>query len=51
MVNGLMYLGDRLIIPWHSDIQETLFLLTHDSLGHFGVEKLYSALRDSYCWP
>ena len=51
MVNGLMYLGDHLIIPWHGDIQETLFLLAQDLLGHFGFEKSYGALRDSYYWP
>ena len=51
MVDGLMYLGDHLIIPWHSDIQDTLFLLAHDLLRHFGFEKSYSALRDSYYWP
>ena len=51
VVDGLMYLGDCLIIPRHGDIWETLFLLAHDSLGHFGFEKSYGALRDSYYWP
>ena len=51
MVDRLMYLGDHLIIPQHGDIWETLFLLAHDSLRHFGFEKSYSALRDSYYWP
>ena len=35
VVDGLMYLGNRLIIPCHGDIREMLFLLAHDSLGHF----------------
>ena len=51
VVDGLMYLGDHLIIPRHGDIREMLFLLDHDSLGHFGFEKSYGTLRDSYYWP
>jgi hypothetical protein len=25
--------------------------MAHDSLGHFGADKLYASLRDSYYWP
>ena len=51
MVNGLWYIGDRLLIPRVADICENLFFMAHDSLGHFGADKSYASLRDSYYWP
>jgi hypothetical protein len=50
-VDGLWFMGDRLVVPRVPEIRETLFRLAHDTLGHFGAEKSYSALRDSYYWP
>lgn len=50
-VNNLWYIGDRLLIPRIGNIREELFRLAHDCLGHFGSEKAYAALRDSYYWP
>jgi hypothetical protein len=32
-INGLWYIGDRLLIPCTGDICENLFYLAHDSLG------------------
>ena len=49
--DGLLYKGPRLIIPNISSIREMLFHLAHDALGHFGTDKAYEALRDSYYWP
>ena len=49
--NGLFYKGDRLIIPNVPTVREALFQLAHDALGHFGTEKAYDALVDSYYWP
>jgi len=49
--NGLWYIGDRLLIPRASSIQEDLFRLAHDSSGHFGADKSYATLRDAYYWP
>jgi hypothetical protein len=43
--------GDRLIIPHVGTCREDLFCLAHDTLGHFGMDKSYAALRDSYYWP
>lgn len=48
--NGLWYIGGRLLIPRYRDVHEQLFRLAHDSLGHFGFEKSYSTLCDSYYW-
>ena len=48
---GLLYIGDRLIIPRVGSLQEDLFRLAHDSLGHFSFEKSYSALCNCYYWP
>jgi hypothetical protein len=50
-VNGLWYVGDRLLIPRTSKIWENLFRLAHDVLGHFGADKSYAALCDCYYWP
>lgn len=49
--NGLWYVGDRLVIPRVPDIREALFRLAHDALGHFGIDKSYASLRDTYYWP
>lgn len=50
-VNNLWYIGDRLLIPRTGNIREELFRLAHDCLGHFGADKSYAALCDSYYWP
>ena len=49
--NGLLYRGNCLIIPQVPEVREALFHLAHDSLGHFGTDKAYEALRESYYWP
>jgi Integrase zinc binding domain len=49
--NDLWFLNVRLLIPRVGQICETLFRLTHDFLGHFGADKSYASLRDSYYWP
>ncbi|RDB23809.1 Retrovirus-related Pol polyprotein from transposon 17.6 [Hypsizygus marmoreus] len=49
--DGLLYVGDRLIIPKHKSLHENLFRMAHDELGHFGGEKSYASLRTSYYWP
>jgi hypothetical protein len=46
--NGLWYVGDRLIIPHTGSCREDLFHLAHDSMGHFGADKVYENLRESY---
>ena len=48
--NSLLYTGDRLIIPHHSDLCETVFRLCHDALGHFGSEKSYAGIQHSFYW-
>ncbi|OJT04974.1 Transposon Ty3-G Gag-Pol polyprotein [Trametes pubescens] len=49
--NGLLYVGDRLVIPRAGELRESLFRCAHDALGHFGFDKAYGALRDTYYWP
>jgi len=49
--NGLLYVMDRLVIPRVGTLREDLFHLTRDSLGHFGFDKSYATLRDTYYWP
>ena len=39
--DGLWYVGERLIILRSKNLQETLFILAHDVIGHFGFYKTY----------
>ncbi len=48
---SLLFVGDRLCIPRVPDLRESLYRLAHDSMGHFGTDKSYALLRDSYYWP
>jgi len=47
----LWYIGERLIIPRTGKLRETLFILAHNVLGHFGFDKTYGSLRNAYYWP
>ncbi len=49
-INGLWYIGDRLLVPRVGSIWEDLFRLAHETLGHFGADKSYATLRDSFYW-
>ena len=49
--NNLIYVGHRLLIPNIPHVRELFYNLAHDTLGHFGFDKSYEALRDSYYWP
>jgi len=51
MSNGLLYMGNRLIVPWVSKVHELLFHLAHDVLGHFGFAKTYGSLHELFYWP
>lgn len=50
IADGLYYVGLHLVIPRYGNLREQLFGLAHDNLGHFGFEKSYGSLRDSYYW-
>jgi len=39
--------GQLLVIPCVGTLREDLFRLMHDSLRHFGFDKLYASLRDA----
>ena len=51
VVDGLIYIGSRLVVPRVGTIREDLFKAAHDNLGHFGAEKSYASLRTAYYWP
>jgi hypothetical protein len=44
--NNLLYVGRRLLIPNIPQIRELFYNLAHDTLGHFGFDKSYEALRN-----
>jgi hypothetical protein len=48
---GLLYAGQRLIVPRNNTVREGLFHLAHNVLGHFGFAKSYGSLWDSFYWP
>ncbi|THG92770.1 hypothetical protein EW026_g8249 [Hermanssonia centrifuga] len=48
---GLLYVGERLVVPRTGTLREDVFNLAHDTLGHWGSEKSYAAIRASYYWP
>jgi len=48
---NLLYFKDRLVIPQVGDICETILGLAHKTLGHFGFDKTYSVIRESFYWP
>lgn len=49
--NGLWFVSGRLVIPNYLSLREDLFHLAHDTCGHFGADKSYAMLADSYYWP
>ncbi len=51
VIDSLLFAGDRLCIPRVPDIREALYRLAHGSMGHFGSDKSYALLHDSYYWP
>jgi len=51
MLNNLLFIGGRLVIPSKAGVKETLFQVAHDAMGHFGFEKSYASLRASFYWP
>jgi hypothetical protein len=44
-VNGLYFMGDRLLVPKVPNVWEALFCTAHDVMGHFGAEKSYAAVK------
>ncbi|GBE79178.1 Transposon Tf2-1 polyprotein [Sparassis crispa] len=44
-------LATGLSFPQVPKLCEAIFCLAHDSLGHFGFDKSYAAIRDTYYWP
>ncbi len=48
---GMLYVGNRLVVPRTGSLRKDVFKLAHDALGHWGNEKLYGAICESYYWP
>ncbi|KAF7776706.1 hypothetical protein Agabi119p4_5099 [Agaricus bisporus var. burnettii] len=46
--DGLFCYHDCLVVPNHVNLQEHLFYLAHNQLGHFGVNKSYANLCFSF---
>ena len=48
---GLLFLDNHLIIPHINSLHKRLFQLAHDAAGHFGPDKCYGMLQNSFYWP
>ena len=42
---------NHLVMPNIPTIRMQIFRWVHDLLGHFGIDKLYATLQDSFFWP
>ena len=51
LINCLWYIRNHFLIMRVGNVQEQLYRLGHDTLGHFGFDKSYGTLKDSYYWP
>src|SRR5258705_3239050 len=49
--HGFWWINGHLVIPNVASICAQIFHWAHDLLGHFGVDKSYAALQNSYFWP
>jgi len=49
--NGLLFMGNPLIIPRYKGLWEQIFCLAHNNLGHFGGDKMYENLCCEFYWP
>jgi hypothetical protein len=47
----LLYYKGRLVVPRCNNLPTTLASLAHNALGHFGFDKTYAAMRDTFYWP
>ena len=48
---GLLFLNNHLVIPHINSLHEHLFQLVHDAASHFGPDKSYGMLQNSFYWP
>lgn len=53
MRNGLVYrkVKDKLLFYVPQDMERELLYKYHNEFGHFGVDKIYEVLRESYWFP
>lgn len=49
--DGLWFIGEKMIVPAGCGVCEDIFILEHDTLGHFGFFKTYESIYNSYFWP
>jgi hypothetical protein len=47
---GFWWMNDCLVIPNVASIRTQIFRWAHDLLGHFGIDKSYATLRNSFFW-
>ncbi|SGZ32086.1 BQ5605_C043g12069 [Microbotryum silenes-dioicae] len=51
IVDALLYLRGRLIIPSLAPLRESILHNAHDAQGHLGDMKTYQTVQQAYFWP
>jgi hypothetical protein len=48
---NLLFFKDYLVILHTGNVRETILTIAHNTLGHFGFDKTYDILKDTFYWP
>ncbi|SCZ91567.1 BZ3500_MvSof-1268-A1-R1_Chr1-2g01494 [Microbotryum saponariae] len=51
IIDTLLYLRGRLVIPLLAPLRESILHDAHDALGHLGDVKMYQTVIQTYFWP
>ncbi|SCZ91000.1 BZ3500_MvSof-1268-A1-R1_Chr1-3g02463 [Microbotryum saponariae] len=51
IIDALLYLRGRLVIPLLAPLRESILHDAHDALGHLGDVKTYQTVIQTYFWP
>ncbi|SCZ88169.1 BZ3500_MvSof-1268-A1-R1_Chr10-2g02865 [Microbotryum saponariae] len=51
IIDALLYLRGRLVIPLLAPLRESILHDAHDALGHLGDVKMYQTVIQTYFWP
>ena len=51
--DGIYYFEDRIVVPHHTPLRQTIIAYYHDSpwSGHWGVAKTYASVSRDFYWP
>lgn len=50
LCDGLLFIGEKLIVPRYKALRKSLFRIAYNELDHFGADKTYASLCYLYYW-